>query len=62
MTATIQSTTVILAVVLVSMAFRMKGNYLAHGITMIVAVASTLVIAVLGGVHFSWTAVTRRYS
>ena len=27
--------TVVLAVVLVSMAFRMKGNYLVHGITMI---------------------------
>jgi len=33
---------VVLVVVLVSMAFRMKGNYLVHGITMIVAVVVEL--------------------
>ena len=35
--------TVFLVVVLVSMAFRMKGNYLVHGVTMIVAVAAELI-------------------
>jgi cytochrome b subunit of formate dehydrogenase len=40
--------TTITAIVLLSMAFRMKGNYLAHLITMIVAVVSGLVIFSLG--------------
>ena len=40
--------TTITAIVLVSMAFRMKGNYLAHLITMIVAVVSGLVVFSLG--------------
>jgi hypothetical protein len=35
--------TVFLIPLLVSMAFRMKGNYFAHGITMIVAVAIELI-------------------
>ena len=39
--------TVFLVLLFVSMAFRMKGNYLVHGITMIVAVAVELV-AIIG--------------
>jgi hypothetical protein len=44
--------TVVFAVVLVSMAFRMKGNYLVHGITMAVVVAWGVVIAALGSLNF----------
>ena len=45
--------TSILAIVLVSMAFRMKGNYLVHLITMTVAVVSGLVIFGLASSLFS---------
>ena len=44
--------TVVLAVVLVSMAFRMKGKYLVHGITMAVVVAWGLVVTVFGSANF----------
>ena len=39
--------TVFLVLLFVSMAFRMKGNYLAHGVTIIVAVAIEL-FAIIG--------------
>ncbi len=44
--------TVVLAVVLVSMAFRVKGNYLVHGITMAVVVAWGLVVTAFGSQNF----------
>lgn len=45
--------TVILAIVLLSMVFRMKGKYLFHLITMVVAVISGLVVFVLASSLFS---------
>ena len=45
--------TAIFAVVLLSMAFRLKGNYLLHGITMVAAVASGLVIFALASTLLS---------
>ena len=44
--------TTIFAVFLLSMAFRLKGNYLAHGITLIVAVASGLGVALFASPLF----------
>jgi hypothetical protein len=45
--------TIILAIVLLSMVFRMKGKYLFHLITMVVAVISGLVVFVLASSLFS---------
>ena len=49
----LSSQTIILAIVLVSFAFRMKNNYKAHVATMAVAVVFALVVASIGIAGFS---------
>ena len=52
--------TSIFAVALVSMAFRFKGNYLAHGITMIAAVAAVFVVFGIASPTFLDTTYTQK--